>query len=261
MKTPSIRTLLSCTLAALVGGLFFSASAQANIVGINSSAGSIATIGFFDSASSAPPNGSVYGNSVAPWGGSIVTLPLTTDPNTGDSAGGSLEGTFMPGSGTYAINFNSITLNQLPTNTGNADLSFFFTIDYQLDAAGLALQPTLYPNFVVTGTVSTAGSFALIQGSIDYFGTVSGIFGLVETVDYNSIWNTPGPFIATAFGVPVNVNKSTPALDPNTTLRLQGFINFRVDPASINAFSVQIPEPSRALLSLLGLCGVLVRRR
>jgi MYXO-CTERM domain-containing protein len=51
-------------------------------------------------------------------------------------------------------------------------------------------------------------------------------------------------------------------LPANTTLTLNGFIHFIVDPASINAQSTQVPEPSTWALALLGLAALkLVARR
>ena len=150
-----------------------------------------------------------------------------------------------------------MTLSQLPVNTGQALLWFHFNIEYQLDPAGLPLQTTLYPNFVVNGTVQpTAGSFAAVNGFIDYYGVnTAGTLTLLDTVNYNSTWNTPGSFTGTAFGVPVS--GTTPALVGNTTLTLIGDIRFVVDPATINAET--IPEP--ASIGLLALGGLLMVRR
>jgi len=258
------RVVLRFMLVALVGGLPFSGSAQAAILGINTPATSGASIIFNDLNSVAPPAGvTSSGPSVVPWNGSTVLLPLTTDPNTADFAKGSIVGSFIPSSNTYSLNFNSINLSQAVGNTGFADLVFQFNIEYQLDAAGLPAQATLFPNFVVNGTVqSSAGSFAAVSGFINYEGVnTAGTISVLDTVNYGSTWNSPGPFSGTAVGVPIN--GFTPALIPNTTLTLDGVIRFRVDPASINVQSVPAPEPSTCVLAAFGALGLLAfaRRR
>ncbi len=258
------RALFHFMLAALVGGLLFSSSTQAAIVGINTPGTSIASVNFDDTNSVLPPNGVTNsGPSVSPWNGSTVVLPLTTDPTTLDFAKGSIVGSFIPSSNIYLINFNSINLSQAAGNTGFANLDFAFSIEYQLDNLGLPAQATLYPNFVVNGTVqSSFGSFAAVSGYINYEAVnTAGTISVIETVNYNSVWNTPGPFSGTVVGVPVN--GFTPALVPNTTLTLDGFIRFQVDPATINAQSVPAPEPSTCVLGALGALGLLAfaRRR
>jgi hypothetical protein len=69
-------------------------------------------------------------------------------------------------------------------------------------------------------------------------------------VNYFSVWNTPGAFSGVAAGVPVT--GTTPVLVANTTLTLNGFIQFMVDPATINAESFQVPEPSSIVLLGIG---------
>jgi len=246
--------------------LFLTFSAQslsyAGISGINTPVTSSASINFDDTNSVAPPAGVTNtGPSVSPWNGTTLTLPGTTDPNTGDFATGNLQATFVPAGNTYAINLSGITLTQAPGNTGFANLSFNFTVEYQLDALGLPSQATLYPNFLVNGTVqSTAGSFALVSGFIDYYGVnTAGTIGLIETVNYNSLWNTPGPFSGTAFGIPTI--GTTPALVGNTTLTLNGSIHFMVDPATINVESLMVPEPGTCTLFTLGLIGLAIAKR
>jgi hypothetical protein len=240
---------------ALVVGLLFTSTTQAAISGINTPGTSNASVNFNDTNSVAPPAGITNtGPAVSPWNGAAVTLPSTTDPNTSDFATGSIVGSFA--GNTYAINLNTITLTQAVGNTGFADLDFNFSIEYQLDGLGLPTQPTLFPNIIVNGTVQNiASSFALVSGFINYEAVnTAGAISLIETVNYNSIWNTPGPFTGTAFGVPTF--GTTPALIPNTTLTLTGFIHFRVDPATINAQSVTVPEPSTLVLGMAGLAGL-----
>lgn len=232
--------------------------AHAAIVGVNTPVTSAASILFDDTLSSAPPPGVTFtGPSVSPWNGATISLPLTTDPNTADFALGDLGATFA--GNTYSLNFANVTLNQAPLNTGTAYLTFAFNIEFQLDAAGLPVQPTLFPNFIVNGTVQNIpGAFAAVTGSIDYYGVnTAGTYSLLETVNYNSVWNTPGNYTGTAVGLPVN--GTTPLLVGNTTLTLAGFIRFQVDPASINAYSVLAPEP--ASFTLFALAAVVTARR
>lgn len=118
----------------------------------------------------------------------------------------------------------------------------------------MPIQATLFPNFLVNGTVqSSSGSFASVTGYINYSGvTTAGTISVLDTVKYNSLWNTPGPFSGTAVGVAAS--GFTPALLANTTLTLDGAIRFTVDPAEINAQSVQssVPEPTSFALCCLG---------
>jgi len=250
MKRFTCPSLMGGVLLAVAGGLIAAPAARAAISGVNTPVTSAAAITFDDTFSSAPPLGITFtGPSVSPWSGTLVSLPLTTDPNTADFAFGDISASFA--GNTYAINLTNVTLNQTVLNTGTAHLDFAFNIEFQLDALGLPVQPTLFPNFVVNGTVqNTAGSFAAVTGFIDYYGVnTAGTYSVLETVNYNSLWTTPGNFIGTAAGVPVN--GATPLLVGNTTLTLNGFISFQVDPASINAYSVLAPEPgSLAILAL-----------
>lgn len=253
----------AATLALLIT-LSLALPTRAGIVGINTPGTSTASVNFDDTNSTAPPAGITNtGPVTSPWNGSTVSLATTTDPNTGDFASGSVDASFVFAGNTYAINLNNITLNQLSTNTGFAELAIAFSVEYQLDAAGLPNQPTLYPNFVVNGTVqSSSSSFAALNGYIDYVGVnTAGAISVLETVNYNSLWNTPGPFSGIAAGVPVN--GTTPVLVGGTTLTLNGYLKFIVDPASINAFSVQAPEPASWVLAALGLAalGIVARKR
>lgn len=241
---------------ALVACFIFTAAAQAGISGINTPVTSAGSITFDDTASSQPPAGvTLTGPLASPWNGALLSLPLTTDPNTLDSAIGDMDATFLGNN--YAINISNVTLTQATGNTGFATLGFAFNVEFQIDGAGLPLQPTLYPNFVVNGTVQTGG-FAAVSGFIDYYGVnTAGVYSILESVNYNSVWTTPGSFSGTAAGIPVN--GTTPLLVPNTTLTLDGFIIFQVDPASISAYSVTVPEPATLILLTLA-AGVALRR-
>lgn len=253
--------VVSCFATALTLG----PQARAGISGINTPAGSIASIIFDDTFSFDPllnPGVTLGGPSVSPWNGALVSMPLTTDAVTFDTASGDLDATFAGNA--YAINLNNVLLNQAPANTGTAHLTFTFNVEYQLDAFGLPQQPTLYPNFVVDGTVQNIpGSFAALSGWIDYIGVdAAGIYSVVETVTYTAFWGTPGNFNTTVFGAPVN--GITPLLPGGSTLTLNGVIVFQVDPATIGAYSVMVPEPSTAMLALVGAAaamGIWTRRR
>lgn len=258
MKTPVGSSITRS--AALIAALFVSASAHAAVVGVNAPAGTYADIQFDDTASLDPsfnPGTTNTSVSTTPWGGTSWTLSLTTDSVTGDFAQGNLNSFF--GGLTYGVTLNSIVLNQLPGNSGSALLRLQFNIEFQLDAAGLPSQATLFPNFVVNGTVQTAsGSFASINGFIDYYGVnTAGLNTLVETVNYGQTWNTPGSFSGTVAGVPVN--GTTPALGPNSTLTLVGDIRFIVDPASISVETESVPEPSTWAMLLTGAGAVALR--
>lgn len=239
--------------------------AQANISGINTPLASYGLIDFDDTKSLNTGGfpGSLYNVGVpAGWGGTTVSM-LQTDGTTSDFAQGDLDGSFIPFTPTYAINFNNVTLTQAPLNTGQALLHFTFNIQFQLDAAGLPLQGTLFPNFLVSGTVqSPAGSFASVGGTIDYYGVnnTAGTVNLLDTVTYNSSWLTPGSFGPTvAPGTPGS--GTTPTLAPNTTLTLVGDIRFIVDPATMSIQSVQAPEPTVGLLAVVAAVPLLARRR
>jgi hypothetical protein len=253
MKT----NLFSCLVAALAlaGGMLTADSARAQITGLNTPITSYGSILFNDTTSyntfSLPGITSVNPYT-SPWGGGnsvSQNLGLTTDPVTTDFAQGTLT---ISGLGTfYNIALIGVTLNQAAGNTGYADLIFQFSVEFQLGPAGLLSQPTLFPNFAVSGTVQNSGNFASVTGYINYFGTdYYGVYGLLDTVNYNDVYSTPGSFSAIATGIPVI--GTTPNLSPNTTLDLVGYLDFRVDPASINVENV--PEPSSGLL--LGFAGV-----
>lgn len=246
------NTSLKRTLAALAGVVLSTAAAQAGVIGINTPGTSSTSIIFDDTGSFSPTGGLYPVPTVSPWNGSIQTLSTTTDPN-GDFAQGSINATFS--GNTYALNLSGITLSQFPVNSGYALLTFRFNVEFQLDALGLPAQPTLYPNFAVTGTVQPLG-FASIDGFITYYDSSNTV---IDQVNYFTVWNTPGPFTSTAFGTPASGN--TPALAPNSTLTLAGLFVFKVDPATINAHSVAVPEPTGIAVGLLCLGLAAMRRR
>jgi hypothetical protein len=262
MKTDSFRPFLATF--ALTGGLLLVHSARAAVVPtINSPGSSYASIWFDDTASFDPlltPGVTSLNQNVSPWGGAAPinnNLSLTTDPITFDFAQGDITADVIGGN--YSIALNNIVLNQLPGNTGLAHLLYQFSVEYQLDAFGLPSQATVFPTFLVNGTVQpSAGSFAAIKGYIDYLGVnTAGTIGVLETVNYNSLFTTPGNFSAIVSGVPVN--GSTPTLVGGTTLTLVGYLDFIVDPASISVQTV--PEPGSALLAGFAALGGLLWRR
>jgi hypothetical protein len=257
---PSI--LKSLTIVAVsIGGLLLADSVHAQVTGINTPISSYASIQFNDTTSFNPLllPGSSYSSSISPWGGASQSLASTTDPTTLDLAQGGITAAVIAGN--YSLSLNNVVLNQALVNTGHADLIFQFDVQFQIGAGGLAIQPTVFPNFAINGTVLNLGGFASVTGSINYYGssTSNGVFGLMDTVNYNDIYNTPGNFSAIATGVPVN--GFTDLLDPNSTLELVGNIDFKVDPADINVQTV--PEPDSNLLLAVGtlLCGLLLRKR
>jgi hypothetical protein len=246
---------------ASVAGLLLSDSARALVTTpINSPGSSIASISFIDTNSFSPSlvPGGIYNQTVTPWGGAppiSQALPLTTDP-IGDFAKGNI--TANVSGGNYSLALNSVVLNQAPLNTGFADLIFTFSVEFQLDGGGLPSQATVFPNFVINGTVqNVAGSFASVKGFINYTGVnAAGTIGVLDTVNYNALFITPGNFSSTVVGVPVN--GTTPTLVANTTLTLSGMIDFRVDPAN---FSVEtVPEPGSGLLVGFAVVGGLLLR-
>jgi hypothetical protein len=247
MKSSILRTIT--IIIASIGGLLLGDPARAAVVStINSPGSSFSTNSFIDTNSFDPSlnPGSTYNQFVSPWGGAAPinnTLPLTIDP-IGDSAKGNITADVIGGN--YSLALNSVLLNQAPLNTGFADLIFTFSVEFQLDAAGLPSQATVFPNFLVNGTVqNSAGSFAAVKGFINYSGVnTAGTISILDTVNYSALFNTPGNFSGTVAGVPVN--GTTPTLAPNTTLTLSGMIDFTVDPANISAETV--PEPGSGLL-------------
>jgi hypothetical protein len=256
---PTIRNTITIVIAS-IGSLLLGDSARAAVSSINSPVSSISAISFIDTNSYSPSfvQGGIYNQTVSPWGGAAPinnTLPLTIDP-IGDLAKGNIMADVIGGN--YSLTLNSVQLNQAALNTGFADLIFRFSVEFQLDGAGLPSQATIFPNFVVNGTVQNSGSgFAAVKGFINYTGVnTAGTISLLDTVNYNALFNTPGNFNGTVGGIPVN--GTTPTLAPNTTLTLSGMIDFTVDPANINVETV--PEPGSGLLvGFAVLCGLLWR--
>ena len=236
-------------------------AAHAGIIGINTPSSSVATINFDDTNSNGPPLGITNtGPSVTSWNGSLVSLPLTTDPNTLDQASGNISASFVPSGNVYALNFSSILLTQpLTGTTGFAELIYTFQVEFQLDGAGLpAGNPVYSPVFNLSGTVQTGG-FATFNGVVNYRGTV--VPGTIQTLhihQYGAGWFTPGPFTASIPGNPLG--QTTPALVPGTTLILDGWLRFMVDPATIQGYSSTIPEPGTWALALSGAALALVGR-
>ena len=258
MKIRCLQTLLRSAFAALTAALTLSDRVDAAISGINTPGTSFASINFDDTNSFSPPPGTTnITPSVSPWNGALFSLPFTTDITTLDTAQGDIAASFVGNS--YAITFTNVLLQQSLLNTGFAKLVFQFNVEFQLDGAGLPLQATLYPIFNVTGTVQIGG-FAFVSGLINYNGlNADGTANLLDTVTYNASYVTPGAFSSPpVIGVPGG--GTTAALAPNSTLTLDGVFTFIVDPASISANSVMVPEPSSALLALLSL-PLLLRRR
>lgn len=261
MKTNRSRPFLT-SVAAATGLLVINPAGAGVIPPINSPGSSYASILFDDTASFDPslfPGITSLTQNVTPWGGAPPInniLALTTDPVTFDFAQGGITADVIAGN--YSLAFNNVTVSQIPLNTGFAHLLFNFSVEFQLDGLGLPSQPTVFPTFAVNGTVQPGG-FAAIKGSIDYYAVnTAGTYGIVETVNYGSWFTTPGTFTATVTGIPTF--GSTPALVPNTTLTLSGYMDFIVDPATLNASTV--PEPSGGIVvGLAALAGVLWRRR
>ena len=171
MKTSRTHPLVTTTLAALLVGLLPGTGAQAAITGINS-VNSSAQINFDDTNSFNPvlPGSNYTGLPVTPWNGSTVSFNQT-DSTTSDFATGTIEACVSAVNplcpAIYDVSFNSITLSQAPPNTGFAVLQYIFSIEFQTDINGLASQPTLYPNFLVNGTIQPGG-FASVVGQIYY---------------------------------------------------------------------------------------------
>jgi MYXO-CTERM domain-containing protein len=158
---------------------------------------------------------------------------------------------------------NNITLTQPSVNTGFAELNVQFGVQYQVGAGGLSAAAVQFPNFLISGTVQPPlTSYASLSGYINYFAVnAAGVGSLVDTVNYNWFYNTPGTFSGlSVVGVPVNPLLS--AIGPNSTLVVTGSLTFVVDPASITVQTV--PEPASqalALVALTGLAAVCRRRK
>lgn len=254
------RKFVSSAFATLAASLLLGAVTQAQITGVNA-VFSTASIQFDDTTSLDPlltPGTLNSTLTLTPWPVATThSFPFTTAPVTFDTAQGDMITGFLGNS--YALTFSNVLLNQAVLNTGFAHLIFSFSVEYQIGGAGLPSQATLFPSFSVNGTVQPGG-FAAVGGFINYDAVnTAGTISTVETVNYNGLFNIPGPFLGTVPGVPVN--GTTPALVAGTTLTLTGQISFMVDPAEIHAQSQMVPEPSSAMLALLSLHLLLRRRR
>ena len=258
MKKTLRRFFIACALLAAV-------SVEAQITTINP-VSSYGTITFNDVNSLNPSllPGSTYSLGSSPWTGAAVSLSQT-DPTTLDFANGILDASTY-GPSTYPILLNNITLTQPSGNTGFAQLNVQFGVQYQVGAGGLSAAAVQYPNFLINGTVQPAStSYASLSGYIDYFTVnAAGVGSLVDTVNYNWLYNTPGPFSGLSVaGVPTFPLLS--AIGPNSTLVVTGSLTFVVDPASITVQTV--PEPASqalavaAVVALAGLVGVCRRRK
>ena len=246
-----------CVLNIFAAALFAASPVRAQILGINA-ANSFSTNYFLDSMSFNPLPGANYLIPADPWNGSAVGINNVTDPTTSDFANTSVNA--AGGGFVYSVALNNVTLTQTPTDTGYADATLYFQVAYSLGGGGLPSQATLYPNLQVSGIVQNTGaSFASLTGHINYYDVdVSGVYTLLDTVNYSFYDNTPGPFS----NVPVSssyINGITPLLPANSTLLLSGYFDFKTDPASL--FVEPVPEASSSLLlGLAGLCGLLWRR-
>jgi hypothetical protein len=251
MKTA--RTAPAKILATLAATLVFATAAHAAFSGINPTPLTNANIRFGDAASfNGPFNGGTYNSPVAnPWNGALNSLPYTLDGATGDDAQGDIFATFT--ATTYDLVVPLAMVQQAIGNTGSAILQFNAVVEFQTDAFGFPVNPTLFPTFFINGTVQPGG-FADFTGSITYTSVAN---GLVDTVNYTYNNVTPGAFSATVNGVAGS--GTTPAMPAFDTLTLVANFAFTVDPASISATTV--PEPSSAVLTLLSLPFLLRRRR
>jgi hypothetical protein len=237
--------------------------ATAQVTGINPAASSAAIK--FDDVNSFDPlsnPGGLYSQANPVWAGASLAISQV-DPTTFDSASGDIESDWLSNPASYNINLGNntpLSLSQPVGNTGFADLSFTFTIEYGIGAGGLLSALTQYPTFLASGTVQNASfSYAAIRGTIDYYGVnTAGLYNLVESVNYNWLYNTPGTFVnQVVTGVPVN--GTLPNLGPNSPLTVTGYLLFEVDPASFTVTTV--PEPASAAVVLLGGLGLLLRSR
>ena len=259
MKTATYRRLVTPTLAVLTATLL-AAGASAQITGINAGASS-ATIKFNDTGSTVPPSGTTnVTQSTGAWNGSPFNPLFPTDPITLDFATGGISAGGL--GAVYSVLPTNIQLSQVNATSGFALLIYNFNVEY-IVASNLALQATLFPNFLVSGTVgSTPGSFASVTGTIDYYDVSNAAYnnGLLDTVNYNYMNNTPGAFAnAPVNGVPTN--GFTPLIPAGANLTLVGTITFIVDPSSISAQSFMVPEPASGILVLLTGLPLLLRRR
>ena len=257
MKTNIVLSSLALIATALLG----STAAHAQFVGVNALSSS-ASIVFDDTNSFNPTAGTLTPNTNPTWGGLLHFIPLTTSIPTNDTAEGQVIAPFT--ATTYDLLFPVTTLTQDLTATGFADLNYLALAEFNTGLGGYAGGPTIFPTFVVTGTVQPAG-FAHITGTIDYYTQVLGATPvLVDTVTYFMQWLNSGstPISFTNVPVPGSFSSGTiPALAGFENLILDANIKFRVDPATISATTISAPEPGSAHLALCGGALVGLRRR
>lgn len=202
--------------------------------------------------------GTTYPLTNPTWSGALFSTS-NTDPTTLDKGIGDLAASFFPTSPALAI-FDFL-LTQPPPNTGVAKLGAQFSLEYQLDAAGLGPVPTYSPTFVLDGTVQSAlGSFAKFSGTLKYYGVTgtSGVISLLDTVTYTYANLSPGVTFS-GVSVPGLGGTTLPALASNTTLTMVGNFAFQVDPASLHV--ALVPEPTVCCMLSLAALPLLGRRR
>jgi hypothetical protein len=252
------RNILRIAVSGILTLLVTENPVLAQIGGINP-VNSFANLKFNDTLSLNPSSvpGSLYSQLSGPWVGLPSITLNQTDSTTLDYAYADVSATYLGPN--YSINFSTITLTQPSVNTGMADLYVNFYVEYTLSST-LGSQFTLFPTLFVNGTVQPASSsYALVNGTIDYYAVNSaGLNGIVDSVRYSYYNTTPGPFSTTIFGIP-GVG-TTPLIPSGSTLGLAGNFQFEVDPASFSVTTV--PEPGLfTLIGLAGICGLMRRRR
>jgi len=188
------RSLIGLALPAGVAAvLLFSPIAHGQL-GLPNAGTSSASIKFNDTNSTVPPAGTTnVTQSTGPWNGTLFAPVFPVDPNTADFASGDISAS---GAGaTYSVLMNNIQLSQVNATAGFALLIYSFTIDYLVTGTALPnLNPTQFPNFLVSGTVgATLGSFASVNGTIDYYDTSNAAYpgGLLDTVSYPARFRPP----------------------------------------------------------------------
>ena len=242
-------------LTTLAATLCLSLNASAAITSINSIPSSVG-IAFDDSNSLNPslsPGALHTPGLLSPYAGGLYSTPPYLDVTTLDMGEGQIDAAVS--SGIYSFNVPLATLDHRVGNTGFAKLQLTATVEFQNNSVPFA-SPILFPTFSISGTVQPGGGgYAFLAGNISY---TSLALGLLDTVTYHYQSNTPGAFTASLSGTPGNPGflYTLPAFD---TLTLVANFTLQADPANISVTTV--PEPSSAVLALLSLPLLLVRRR